>query len=97
MSVQVELPVGQLNNVIRLIHCAERERVEVLRTATESTLARLKVARNLRKAIGKTPAGSDQWDVGSIVAWLNKIKATDALAIQQLVAIDATVVSRTGV
>jgi hypothetical protein len=97
MSVQVELPAGQFNNVIRMLHCAERERVLVLKTATEITLARLSVKRNTRKAISKTPAGSDQWDMGSVVAWMNKIKPTDTLAIQQLVAIDATVVSRTGV
>jgi hypothetical protein len=91
----VELLPGGLNTIIRLIHRAGTEQVLVLQAATLNTLQRLKVKRDISKAVAKTPEGSDQIDLGSVIVWLNKIERKDAAAIAQLVVIDATCVART--
>ena len=94
MPIQKELPVNHFNNVIRSIHRADRDRVMWLRNVTFYTLRKLRVGRDLSKAVGKMPAGSDQCDTGSIHTWCEKILPTDTVAVAQLVAIDATAVSR---
>ena len=85
----------QFNTVIRQIKRNEIGRVSVLRAATFRTLKRLGVKRDLRKAKkGKPPKGSDQGDTQSVIVWLNKIGKEDEMAIEQLVAIDATAMKR---
>jgi hypothetical protein len=95
-SVQKELVATHFNNIIRLIHQVDRERVLWLRNVSFNTLRRLGVKRDVSKAIGKLPAGSDQCDLGSIRTWMDKVQPTDLVAVAQVVAIDATAVSRTG-
>jgi len=90
----LELPKNHFNNVIRAIKLGEIVRVREIRTATFNTLKRLGVERDLKCGIRKTPAGSDQVDIGSIVTWLKKITADDTAAIKQLVTIDATACKR---
>ncbi len=95
MPVQKELPQNQLNNIIRMVLKADQERALAIRQATFDTLKRLRVPRDLSKATTKTPNGSDQCDIGSIITWLNKVEKIDSVAITQIVLIDATAVART--
>ena len=94
MPVQVELNPQQFNHVIRQIKNAAIDRAKLIRTATHSTLKRLKVKRDVSKAVKGIPKGSDQGNVGTILTWLERIGPTDKKAIRQLVAIDATAVAR---
>lgn len=90
-----EMLPGGFNSVIRMIHRSGTEQVLVVRAATLAALQRLKIKRDLSKAITKMPEGSDQIDLGSIVVWVDKIQRKDTAAIAQLVALDATCCSRT--
>jgi hypothetical protein len=90
MPVQKEMIDNHFNNVIRLLHRADRERVLWVRHVTFTHLRRLGVKRDPTKAVAKMPAGSDQCDTGSIRDWCIKLKSCDTEAIKQLVAIDAT-------
>jgi len=94
MPVQKELPVNHFNNIIRLLHQVDRERVLWVRHVTFTNLKRLGVKRDSTKAVVKMPAGSNQCDTGSIRDWCTKLKPGDAAAIKQLVAIDATAFAR---
>ena len=90
----VALPKNQLNNILRVLLNGQIDRVQQIRHVTFGLLKKLKVTRDLTKAIRKPPKGSDQVDVGSIITWLNKIVVTDKLAVKQLVVIDATACKR---
>jgi hypothetical protein len=90
----LELPKNHFNNIIRVVKLGEITRVREIRTATFNTLKRLGVERDLKCGIRKTPSGSDQVDIGSIVTWFKKITKEDIAAIKQLVTIDATACKR---
>ena len=96
MPVQKNLPQGHLDSVIRMIFREGRDRVVSLQHATHNTLKRLKVRRNLTRAVVAMPAGSDQVDLMSLFVWMNKVTREDKAAIAQVVAIDATASSRLG-
>jgi hypothetical protein len=95
-DIQIELPLVQFNNVIRWIKRYDPERVGILRHATFNTLKRLGVSRDKSKSVKGIPNGSDHGDFMSIIAWMDKIENTEAHseAIAQIVAIDATCVTR---
>ena len=95
MPVQIELLDTQFDNVIRQIKRSAIDRVKILRDSTFNTLKRLKVKRDLSKAVKGIPKGSDQGNMGDVRQWLKRIKPGDKRAISQLVAIDATAVVRT--
>lgn len=95
--IQKELPDNQFASVIRMVNSADRERVLALRNATFNTLKRLKLRRDATKAVTNLPAGSDHVDLMSLYVWLSKVEAADKAAVEQVVKIDATAVSRTGV
>jgi len=90
----LELPKNHFNNIIRAVKLGQINRVREIRTATFHALKRLGVERDLKYGIRKTPAGSDQVDIGSIVTWLKKITLEDSAAIKQLITIDATACKR---
>jgi hypothetical protein len=91
--VQIELPQNQFNNVIRMVRRSEAERVLVLRNATFNALKALGVKRDLSMVVVGMPTGSNQVDIGSVIAWVKKIKLSDTAAIAQLLQIDATCVA----
>lgn len=92
----LELPPGQFDNVVRAIKNGSRDAVLQIRQATFDNLARLGVKRNKEAAVAGTPAGSDNVDVQSVIAWMRKIPSKDyKRAVRQLVALDATAVART--
>lgn len=95
MPIQKELPANQLNNFVRMLFRADTERVMVLRNATFLALRRLGVKRDLSKAVGKMPDGTDQIDLGSAITWMDGIMSEDTIAASQVVVLDATAVSRT--
>ena len=98
MPIQIELPDNQFNTVIRNIKQISIANVNFLRYHTFHTLKRLRVRRNLTKAITGIPDGSDHLNMQNIVVWMNKSAArTDQteLAVAQIVAIDATCCNRT--
>jgi hypothetical protein len=94
MPVFKEMPENQFLNVIRWIKRVHVDHLPAVREQTFATLKRLKVKRNLKAAFAGIPTASDQGDIRSVMVWMGKIEKADAEAIKQLVAIDATVVSR---
>jgi len=96
MPVQVELNQQQFDHVIRQIKNASIDRAKLIRTATHSTLKRLKTKRDVSKAVSGIPKGSDQGNVGTILTWLERVGPNDKKAIEQVVSIDATAVMRMG-
>ena len=98
MPVQIELPDNQFDTVIRNIKQMSIDNVNFLRYHTFHTLKRLRVKRDLTKAVAGIPDGSDHLNMQSIVVWMNKIAAkTDQTkkAIAQIVSIDAACCGRT--
>jgi hypothetical protein len=93
-NAQVELSTNGFNSLVRMIHRADHDRVQWVVTATHQTLCRLKAKRDVAKAVAKIPEGSDQADLGSFKAWLDKITAADKAAVAQVVVLDATAASR---
>jgi len=94
MPVDKHLPEGQFNNVIRMIKLGSIDQVKSLKTATWNTLKRLDISRNKAVAKVKVPKGSDQVDIGSLIAWMGKVELGDKKAVKQVVAIDATACRR---
>lgn len=88
------LPPNQFNNIIRLVRRGSAEQVAQIRQITFDTLKRLGAPREAERAVAKTPAGSDQVDMGSIVSWMQNVSADDWDSIRQVIAIDATAVDR---
>jgi len=93
-KVDLTLPKNHFNNVIRSIKKSSLDRVQSVRHQTHSTLKRLKLERDLTKAIKGIPKGSEQVDHGTLFTWMNKITSGDKKAIRQVIAIDATAVKR---
>jgi len=94
MPVEKHLPAGQFNNVIRLIKLGSIDQVKSLKTATWNAMKRLGISRNKKVAKVKVPKGSDQVDIGSLIAWMDKIEPGDKKAVGQVVIIDATACRR---
>lgn len=90
MSVEKHLPPGQFDSVMRYVKITTLDRVKALKTATWSTLKRLGVKRDVRRAKRRVPMGSDQGNPRSIIDWLNKVQPEDVEAVRQVVEIDAT-------
>lgn len=95
-AASVALPKNQFDNVILFIKATTLERVAVLRNATWNALRQLRVGRDLGKAVAGIPAGSAHGDIQSLVVWFGKIVTSDLAAVNQLIAIDATCVARSG-
>lgn len=89
------MPKQQYLNIVRVAREEPLEVVTWLQTCTYNTLRRLNVARDLSKAVTRTPRGSRQVDPGSFRDWTAKLTKEDTDAIAQVVAIDATCVKRT--
>jgi hypothetical protein len=94
MPIVVELSPSELNHVVRLIKLGSLDRVAQLKHVTYHALKRLGVSRDVSLAIPKIPTGSDQFDTGSIVTWINKVQSVDTVAVQQVRQIDATLCVR---
>ena len=93
-NIIIELSPGGFASVVRMVHRGDADKVQWIRTATYTAMQKLGIARDATKAIRKTPKGSDQFDTGSLLTWMNGLKITDKKAIAQLVALDATAVAR---
>ena len=92
--IEKSMPNYQYNGVIRLLKTSSIGYVQSIRSGSQANLKRLGVARNLKAGAKKTPKGSDQVNVLSILNWMAKITPEDTNAITQLVAIDATACQR---
>ena len=95
--VEKHLPATHFNNVVRWIKRVEPERLQQLLTMVERTAGRLGIRRRALKSgtpIVGTPAGSDQFDSGSVGDWLDKINPGDTQAITQLRTLHATLRAR---
>ena len=88
------LPKNHLNNILRLIKRSGLNQVEAIRTLAYKTRRRLGVKRDLRTAAKKIPKGSNQCSIGSIASWMKRVDGTEAEAVRQVVAIDATATQR---
>lgn len=89
-----ELSKPEFNNVIRYILRGTQDAARSIREITFENVKRLKLKRNMAKAITKTPKGSDQADSGTLVRWMRDIQITDKISVRQLIALDATCVYR---
>ena len=94
MPIQVELSQGQMNNIIRLLKTADVSRVQSISVIAVAALSRLHRRRRLQLAATTTPLGSDQYNIGSFVAWTKQLTRADNNAIDQLLVIDATSAAR---
>lgn len=96
MGVEVRMAAEHFDSVIRIVKNADIDRVEQIRRATYARLKEIGVGRDLNKAVNGTPKGSDQVNMGNVLAWIGKVEANDPAAVRQLVALDATTVQRMG-
>jgi hypothetical protein len=94
IKVEKALRREQFNSIIRNIKKRPIDQVQPLLTHTFHALKRLGVARDLDEAVPGLPEGSDHLDLGTFMAWADKITAADTAAVEQLVAIDATAKTR---
>jgi len=97
MPIEKQLPPKDFNTVVRWIKTQSIERVKELVPLLTLTMARVGARPNFRRIVnGPAPAGSDQFDVGSIATWLRGVNKQDKWAIKQVVALDATIRARLG-
>ncbi len=90
----VVLPQNQFDNVIRYVKRAEAEKVEQLEAAVMRVVREQRLRVHRVSAVTGVPAGSDQFDAGSLVAWLAKVRREDVEAAVQVKQIAATVAAR---
>jgi len=90
-----ELSKHDFHSLIKYLLVSPVHRAQIIRTATWTTLKRLRIKRDSTKALKRVPKGvSNQGDAGSIVVWLSKIKPEHKKSIKQLIQIDATAYAR---
>jgi len=94
MANDVCMPQGHFNNVIRMIKQSSLEQVAQLRHATFNTLKKLRLRRDVEKAVKGIPNGSNQTDLMSVFCWMDKVQRFNEDATSQIIAIDATCVAR---
>ena len=94
--VQIALQKRHLNSMIRQLKTQKLDHAESMLLATKTAMRRLRLRPDPSKAAEGVPKGSDQCDVGSFIAWTNKITKVDTEAIQQLIKIHATAAARMG-
>lgn len=88
--ILVQLQDSHFQNVLRWVRTIGIGRVKQIKSATFRTLKRLGVKRDVTKAVGGIPNGSDQFDLGSFLTWLDKVKVENKEAVAQVVVVDAT-------
>lgn len=97
LKIEKALPKESFQNVLKFILTSALEQVGPLRHETFQALRRLGAARDESKATFKfNKNASSQVDVGSIIGWIRGVDGTDADAVEQLIALDATCVARGG-
>ena len=84
------------NDTIRFLKQAPIGTVQVFLVSSKATLKRLHAKRRPENAVAGIPVGSDQVNTGNLVAWMNRLQRGQNRAIRQLVALDATALSRAG-
>ena len=88
-KTQVHLSKSHFNNVVRYLKVCPLNNAQQIRTLTYNTLKRLQVKRDLSKAPKGIPGGSDQFDGGSLLNWMDSILPADTKAVEQVIALDA--------
>jgi hypothetical protein len=83
-----------INNVVRLIKTSSIDKASFLRDRTAERLEELGVQPDASKAVKGIPAGSDQVDTQSVMAWLRNVNRGDKAAIDQLISLNATAEAR---
>jgi len=94
MDYDTSLTKVQFRSLIKLMKTADLGIAETVRSNSFKALKRLKVKRDLSKAVKGIPKGHTEVNVGNIVAWLEKVDPADPKAVAQVVAVDATAVTR---
>lgn len=89
MADTTRLPKRQHWSFIRLVKQADIGTVRQVRTVTRETLKRVGANRDESACPPGIPRGSNQVDVGAVVAWLRRIDPKDKVAVRQLVELDA--------
>ena len=88
------LSTAQFNSFIRAIKQTKLENVKALRAISHTALKRLRVRRDMTKAVKGLPEGSNQVNVGSLITFLETVPKKNKEAVQQVIAIDATATAR---
>jgi hypothetical protein len=96
MPVEKQLPAGQFDNVVRWVKLSDAGRLKLLSVAVTSAVERLGIKSKPFHAVAGIPAGSDQFDGGSVVEWMSKVEKGDRAAVAQIRALDATLKIRLG-
>lgn len=81
----------QFSGIIKQSLTVDKDAAQGLLNVTTERLKELGVEKDTTKAITDVPEyGSDQFDPGSFIDWVNKISPIDDNSIEQLLKIDAT-------
>ena len=91
-KIMVEYRPEQFNSIIRNVKNRTVQFAKEVSHETFYALRRLRVARDLSKAPAGKPEGSDHFEMAAFRNWCVSIRKTDSVAIEQLIAIDATAV-----
>ena len=92
----VVLSDADFGTFVRWVNSSSLDVARGIQAATIANMKRLKMkAKGIEPVVG-VPDGSDQVDIGSLVAWAASIKLEDASAKDQLKKLAATVNARVG-
>lgn len=75
---------------VRLIKRGREAQVQQLKVVIDQNLKRLRLRTKGAVPVDGIPEGSDQCDVGTMVAWITGIQKRDSTAKEQLVSLAAT-------
>lgn len=97
MPIDKCLPPGQFDSVVRWIKRAEADRLAQFDNVLTLAVRRLGITRwKARTAVGGVPEGSDHYELGSLIEWLDRITPDDREAVEQVRRLFATIRVRLG-
>ncbi len=92
----VALGDRDFGTVVRMIKNGRVAQVDQLREGFGRAMKRLRLRTRGIAPVAGMPAGSDQVDVGSVFAWLDKVPRGDSAAKAQVAQLMATIQARLG-
>lgn len=88
--IEKQLPLADFNTIIHWVKTVDAGRLKHLLAIAQKALQRLGYRPRIGKAVAGDPGGSDQYDAGSFRDWCARLVPADSGAVNQLVAIEAT-------
>jgi len=93
-AATVVLNEADFGTFVRMVKSASFNDVVGMKAAIDANLKRLKIRAKNAQPVAGMPAGSSQYDVGSMVAWAANITKADQPAKDQLLKLAATINAR---